>query len=54
MPFRMLEPRGRAITMTAFVDASYGANKVTQRSQTRFFIIINKAPIIFTARGNKL
>jgi hypothetical protein len=42
--------RGRSVTMTAFVDASHAANKVTRRSHTGFIIFINRAPIIWYSK----
>jgi hypothetical protein len=29
LPHKMPSPRGRAFTMTAFIDASHAANKIT-------------------------
>jgi hypothetical protein len=49
-PMRMPKPRGREIQMTAFVDASHAANKVTRRSNTGFIIFINRAPIIWYSK----
>jgi len=45
MPHRMPEPRGRPVTTTAYVDASFGSNKKTRRSHTGFIIFVNRAPI---------
>ena len=50
MPERMPQPRGRPVTMTAFVDASHAANKVTKRSHTGFIIFVNRAPIIWYSK----
>ena len=50
MPERMPQPRGRPVTMTAFVDASHAANKVTRRSHTGFIIFVNRAPIIWYSK----
>ena len=51
LPKHMLpQGRGRSITMTAFVDASHAANKVTRRSHTGFIIFINRAPIIWHSK----
>ena len=35
-PPRMPAPKGRSVKITAFVDASHGANKVTRRSHTGY------------------
>jgi hypothetical protein len=50
MPHAMPTPRGRSLVMTAFVDASHGANKVTRRSHTGYVIFINRAPIIWYSK----
>ena len=50
MPHRMPMPRGRSVVMTAFVDASHGANKVTRRSHTGYVIFLNRAPIVWYSK----
>jgi hypothetical protein len=50
MPHKMPAPRGRPIKITAFVDASHAANKVTRRSHTGFIIFINRAPVIWYSK----
>ena len=50
LPNNMPKPRGRRVTMTAFVDASHAANKVTRRSHTGYIIFVNKAPIIWYSK----
>lgn len=49
MPYRMPMPRGRPITLTAFVDASHAANKKTRRSHTGYMVFLNRAPIMWYA-----
>ena len=44
-PFNQPQPRGRSVIMTAYVDASHAASKVTRRSHSGFVIFLNKAPI---------
>ena len=46
LPHKMPSPRGRAFTMTAFVDASHAANKITRRSHCGYVVFLNCAPII--------
>lgn len=47
------KPRGRQVSVTAYVDSSHAANKVTRRSHTGFIIFIMQAPIIwFSKRQN--
>ena len=50
LPHRMPMPRGRSVVMTAFVDASHGANKVTRRSHTGYVIFLNRAPIVWYSK----
>ena len=49
-PPRMPQPRGRPVCLTAFCDASYGANKVNRRSHSGFIIFVNRAPIIWYSK----
>ena len=46
----MPKPRGRAIRITSFFDASHAANKVTRRSHTGFVIFVIRAPIIWYSK----
>jgi hypothetical protein len=50
LPHRIPSPRGRSLMMTAFVDASHGANKVTRRSHTGYVIFLNRAPIVWYSK----
>jgi hypothetical protein len=50
LPHRMLIPRGRGVTITAFVDASRAANKVTRRSHSGYVIFIYRAPILWYSK----
>eukprot|EP00980_Cylindrotheca_fusiformis_P025121 scaffold13124_cov73-Cylindrotheca_fusiformis.AAC.1 len=45
LPFDMPAPRGAPVTITAYVDASHAANKVTRKSHSGFVIFVNRAPI---------
>ena len=46
-------PRGRSVSITAFVDASHAANKVTRRSHSGFVLFLNRAPVMwYTKRQN--
>eukprot|EP00980_Cylindrotheca_fusiformis_P001039 scaffold282_cov121-Cylindrotheca_fusiformis.AAC.1 len=45
LPFDMPVPRGAPVTITAYVDASHAANKVTRKSHSGFIIFVNRAPI---------
>ena len=40
----MPKPRGKLVTITAFVDASYNRTKVSHKG---YVIFVNRAPIIF-------
>ncbi len=49
----MPQPLGMPASITAYVDASHAANKVTRRSHTGFVIFLNRAPIIvYSKRQN--
>ena len=50
LPHRMPTPRGRGLTMTAFVDASHAANKMTRRSHSGYVIFLNRAPIVWYSK----
>jgi len=50
LPERMPPPLGVSVRITAFVDASHAANKVTRRSHTGYVIFINRAPIIWYSK----
>ena len=50
LPHRMPVPRGRSITMTAFVDASHAANTKTRRSHSGYVVFINRAPIVWYSK----
>ena len=50
LPDRMPRPRGRGVTMTAFVDSSHAQDKKTRRSHTGFVIFVNRAPIIWYSK----
>jgi hypothetical protein len=50
LPHKMPSPRGRAFTMTAFVDASHAANKITRRSHTGYVVFLNRAPIVWYSK----
>lgn len=53
IPSNMPPPRGRPVTITAYVDASHAANKVTCCSHTGYIIFLNRAPITwFSKRQN--
>ena len=39
------KPRGFPVDITAYVDASHAANKVTRKSHTGYLIFLNRAPI---------
>lgn len=50
LPFGMPVPRGRTVTITAYVDASHGANKKTRRSHTGYIVFVNRAPILWYSK----
>ena len=50
LPMNMPRPRGRSVTTTAFVDASFAQNKKTRKSHMGFKIFVNRAPIIWFSK----
>ena len=50
MPHKIPSPRGRGMTMLAYVDASHAANKVTRRSHTGYVVFLNRAPILWYSK----
>jgi hypothetical protein len=51
MPHTMPTQQGQSLVVTAFVDVSHGANKVTRQSHTGYYVIfINRAPIIWYSK----
>ena len=50
LPHGMPKARGRGLSLTAWVDASHGANKVTRRSHTGFVIFLNRAPVMWYSK----
>jgi hypothetical protein len=50
LPHRMPVSRGKSITMTAFVNASHAANKVTRRSHSEYVVFINRAPVVWYSK----
>mmetsp|Transcript_2051 Transcript_2051/g.2905 ORF Transcript_2051/g.2905 Transcript_2051/m.2905 type:complete len:179 (-) Transcript_2051:552-1088(-) len=50
MPHHQSKPKGKPVVTKAFVDASFGSNKVTRRLHTGFIIFVNRAPIKWFSR----
>jgi hypothetical protein len=50
LPHRMPVPRGRSVVVTAYVDASHAANKVTRRSHTGYVVFLNRAPVVWYSK----
>ena len=50
LPPNMPEARGNMITVSMFVDASDGSNKVDRRNQTGILIFLNWAPILWYSK----
>ena len=50
VPSNAPTPLGRTVSITAFVDASHAANKVTRRSHTGYILFVNRAPIIWYSK----
>ena len=50
LPFRMPDPKGAGVIISAWVDASHGMNMVTRKSHTGFIIFCNQAPILWYSK----
>jgi hypothetical protein len=53
IPSNAPEPRGMAVQINAFIDASHARNKVTRHSHTGILIYLNKAPIIWYSKAQR-
>jgi hypothetical protein len=47
-------PRGMPVQLNVFVDSDHAGNKITQRSQTGILIYLNKAPIVWYSKAQKM
>lgn len=53
IPKNAPSPKGKGVTITAFVDSDHAGDKITRRSRTGIIIFVNKAPIMwFSKRQN--
>jgi len=50
LPHNMLKPRGRPVTMMAFVDASFASNKMTRKSHTGYLLFVNRSPVAWYSK----
>ena len=50
IPADMPAPRGRAVSITMFVDANHAGNLVTRRSHSGILIFVQNAPILFYSK----
>ena len=46
-------PRGRALQLTSYVDASHAANKVSRRSHTGYLIFAQRSPLVWFSKMQK-
>ena len=53
IPKNAPKPRGRFVSTTAFVDASFGQNKKNRKSHTGFVIFVNRAPVLWYSKQQK-
>lgn len=52
-PPHMPRPLGNPVTISCFVDSDHAGNKVTRRSHSGIFILLNNAPVVvFSKRQN--
>ena len=50
LPHNQPQPCGRAVTTTAFVDASHAANRKTRKSHSGYIIFVNRGPILWYSK----
>ena len=50
IPCNAPKPRGKAVTITTFVDSDHAGDKMTRRSRTGVIIFVNRAPIIWYSK----
>ena len=46
----MLEPKGKLCTLTYFVHADHGRDKLTRRSVTGIILLLNNTPILWVSK----
>src|SRR5687768_560198 len=54
LPPDMLEPMGKECTVTCYVDADHARDKVTCRSVTGVFLLVNNTPLIWYTKRKRL
>ena len=50
LPHNMPEPRGRAVSMTCFVDADHAGCRVMRRSHTGIILFVNRTPVMWYSK----
>ena len=50
MPTDVLIPRGKSVQQNYFVDADYGGDRITRRSQTGIILFGNSAPLLWYSK----
>ena len=50
IPHGMPKPRGTAVTISGFVDASHAANKKTRKSHSGYVLFVNRAPVLWHSK----
>ena len=50
IPHGMPKPRGTAVTISGFVDASHAANKKTRKSHSGYALFVNRAPVLWHSK----
>ena len=53
IPHDILEPKGRKVRLTVYVDADHAHNQVTKRLITSIIIFLNNTPIIWYSKRQK-
>ena len=50
MPHQVPKPRGKPVTLTAYVDASHAANRKNRRSHSGFIVFMNRSPVMWYSK----
>lgn len=53
LPPDMLEPKGKAVQITAYIDADHARGIVTRRSVTGILIFLNSTPVWWVCKHQK-
>jgi hypothetical protein len=53
IPSNILEPLGKEVSITVYVDADHARDKVTRRSVTGIILLVNNTPLVWISKRQK-